>query len=144
MNTATRRLGFDSGHRVTRHESKCRNVHGHRYEAEITVEGGLDHAGRVVDFGAIKERVGTWIDEHLDHGYIHAADDTVGPQLAAQGMKTYAMPPRLGEPTAENLAALIGEVAERLLLGLRVKQVRIWETPNCWADWFPSSTQEEG
>ena len=35
----TRRMpAVDAGHRLQRHESKCRSLHGHRYEFELTVE----------------------------------------------------------------------------------------------------------
>ena len=54
----TRRLEFDAGHRVLGHEGKCKNLHGHRYSAEITVTApDLDGLGRVIDFGVIKEKV---------------------------------------------------------------------------------------
>lgn len=139
MITATRRLGFDAGHRVTRHESKCRNVHGHRYEVEVTIRGDLDPVGRVVDFGVVKAVIGSWIDRELDHGYIAHPDDWVPTVLQAEGLKVYRMPADLGEPTAENLAALIAAEGQRLLdevgSGLTVFAVRVYETPNCWADW---------
>lgn len=149
MIRATRRIGIDAGHRVTRHESKCRNVHGHRYEVEITVETpDLDHAGRVVDFGVLKDLVGQWLLDHLDHGYLFAPWDEVGPLLEAQGMKVYRMPEGM-EPTAENIARHVLDVAQDLLRDhwavtlegqgpfLRVVQVRVWETPNCYADAYP-------
>jgi 6-pyruvoyltetrahydropterin/6-carboxytetrahydropterin synthase len=138
MVTCTRRLEFDAGHRVTRHESKCAHVHGHRYRVEVTCHAqALDQAGRVVDFGAVKARLGTWLDDALDHGYLHHPDDPVAVYLRDAGHKCFAMPADLGEPTAENLAALVGRVGGQLLDGdgLRVVAVRVWETPNCWADW---------
>lgn len=141
MITCTRRLEFDSGHRVMRHESKCRNVHGHRYAAEITVMApALDLCGRVVDFGVVKKLIGGWIDKVLDHGYIHHPDDTIGDDLRKAGLKTFEMPTHLGEPTAENIAALIAMICGATLEApLEVIAVRIYETPNCWADWHAQS-----
>ena len=73
----TRRLEWDAMHRIPGHEGKCRAFHGHRYVAEITCAAPtLDALGRVVDFGVIKQRVGTWIDENWDHTAILAAHDT--------------------------------------------------------------------
>jgi 6-pyruvoyltetrahydropterin/6-carboxytetrahydropterin synthase len=139
MITCTRKLEFDAGHRVTRHESKCAHVHGHRYVVEITCGAdALDAAGRVVDFGAVKAAVKPWLDDNLDHGYVHHPDDTVAVYLRAAGHKCFAMPADLGEPTAENIAALVARAAQRLLPtggGLTVQAVRVWETPNCRADW---------
>lgn len=136
--TCTRVFGIDVGHRVMRHESKCAHVHGHRYSIEVTcAAGALDSVGRVLDFSVVKELVGSWLDDTLDHGYAHHPDDDVGAYLQAQGLKTYAMPRDLGEPTAENLAQLVGQTAGLLLAahGVQVTAVRVWETPNCWADW---------
>ena len=136
--TCTRRFSIDAGHRVTQHESKCRNVHGHRYTIEVTCSAPLDDMGRVIDFGLVKKLVGDWLDESLDHGYIHHADDVVGHALNEQGHKTYAMPRHLGEPTAENLSTLVAIKAQQLLgERLQVSHVRVYETPNCWADWRP-------
>lgn len=135
MSQATRRIGIDAGHRVTRHESKCRHVHGHRYEVEITVEGELDHAGRVLDFGCLKDVVGGWLMDSMDHGYIAAPWDEVADQLEASGFKVYRMPDGM-EPTAENIASHV-MVQARILLadrGIRVTHVRVYETPSCWAD----------
>ena len=37
----TRRLEFDSGHRIPDHQSQCRHLHGHRYAIEITLQGDI-------------------------------------------------------------------------------------------------------
>ena len=136
--TCTRIFGIDVGHRVMRHESKCAHVHGHRYTIEVTCAAPqLDPVGRVIDFGVVKELVGSWLDDQLDHGYAHHPDDPVGAYLRQMGQRVFAMPPEYGEPTAENLARLVGTVAGQLLDGntIEVTHVRIYETPNCYADW---------
>jgi hypothetical protein len=42
-------------------------------------------------------------------------------------------------PTAENIAAELAEKASLLLAGtgVTVVRLRIWETPNAWAEWTP-------
>jgi len=134
--TITRIFGIDCGHRVTRHESKCRHPHGHRYTFEVTITAdALDEMGRVIDFGVVKALIGAWLDDNLDHGYIACSLDGVGDALRAQGFKVFTMP-GTEEPTAENLAMLVLAQAQALLAGrpLRVVHVRCYETPNCWAD----------
>jgi len=149
--TCTRLLGFDAGHRVHEHESKCAHLHGHRYTAELTASGNLDRLGRVVDFGVLKRLVGAWIDDHWDHGFIvwqhdplvevlqelHVreslgeTDDEVSEPIR---QKLFLLPEN---PTAENLAAYLLEIVCPQLLegtGVRVVHVRLWETPNCYAD----------
>lgn len=133
---AVREIGFDSGHRVYGHESKCATFHGHRYKAEIfceVEEGGLDSLGRVIDFSVIKEKVGAWIDLEWDHAMIvwEKDPDLVHIEKCSGFKKPYVTK---FNPTAENLAAfLLNTVCPNLLNGSGVKASRIvlWETPNC-------------
>lgn len=136
MNIITRRLEFDAGHRVLGHEGKCRNLHGHRYCVEVSVSApaGLDGLGRVIDFGIIKTRLGGWIDENLDHNMLlHPDDPLVQVGTAMVGRLPWVM--ENGNPTAENIAALVYIMAVKLLPELKVHRVRVYETPNCWADY---------
>lgn len=129
MITCTRRLEFDAGHRLLRHEGKCKFVHGHRYAMEITCEAGLDDVGRVIDFGKVKEVVGGWLDEFLDHGFIAQEGDPIIPFLQEQKSKLYIVD---FSPTAENLAQMVLDRSRELLknFGVNVVQVKCYETPN--------------
>lgn len=188
MRTITRRLEIDAGHRLMNHESKCRNVHGHRYVFEVTVGAeNLDGSGRVIDFGVVKQELGGWLDEHWDHGFIYQRGDPVGeamgnPMLCricsqhmsfldgrfqgewataiqcdscryhgpwgatvteaeerwlriqgGEAMKTFVLDVA---PSAENLSEFFHGIAEGLLHphGVQVINVRLHETPNCYAD----------
>ena len=135
MITATRVLEFDAGHRLIGHESKCAHYHGHRYRVEVEVEAELDAVGRVMDFGVIKQIVGQWLDDHWDHAMVLQDGDALIPLLKAQGMKHHVL---AFPPTAENMARFILHLANRLLLGrVRIVRVRVWETPNCFAEVAP-------
>lgn len=138
MITITRRLEWDAGHRVLGHEGRCRHIHGHRYVAEITVRAEkLDGIGRVIDFSVVKTLVGGWIDTHWDHNLMLHPDDPQRLHLQeTEDRPPYVM--RDGNPTAENIAEELGRNAIRLLAdtGVEVVSVRIWETPNCHADWY--------
>lgn len=131
----TRRLEFDAGHRVLGHEGKCASLHGHRYVVEVTASApDLDGLGRVIDFSIIKERVGGWIDSFLDHNLLlHPADQMVC-QAGLIGREPFIMPYDAPNPTAENIAAVIFARACGRLPELTVERVRVYETPNCWAD----------
>ena len=140
--TCTRKLEFDSAHRVMRHESKCRNLHGHRYVAEITACGRLDSLGRVIDFGVLKQVIGGWIDEHWDHGLIVNEEDIALIHMCkAAEWKVFILP---NNPTAENMAPFLLAKANELLddTGVLVTHVRLYETPNCWADYSISDFEE--
>jgi len=133
--TAARIVEWDAGHRVYKHEGKCAHVHGHRYRAEITAQAELDDIGRVIDFGVLKERVGAWIQAHWDHGMLLASNDPLVETWGQLDHKHFIMS---SNPTAENIAAFIGEqMAPECLhgTGVQIVAVRVWETPNCYADW---------
>ena len=136
--TVTRKLEFDAGHRVYRHESKCATLHGHRYVAEITAEAPkLDSIGRVIDFSVIKERIGGWIDNFWDHTTLLFKDDesTVEAVKKLPGWKTPFICPF--NPTAENMAEyLIDVICPKLMedTEVRIVKIKLWETPNCYAE----------
>jgi len=131
----TRKLEFDAAHRVMLHESKCRNLHGHRYVVEVTAcSMGLDELGRVIDFGVIKAVFGKWLDEKWDHGTIVNTNDGEIINLCnEQNWKLYILP---SNPTAENMAEYLYMKSNELLTpyGVKTAAIRVYETPNCWAD----------
>lgn len=140
--TCTRRVQFCAGHRLLHHESKCSHLHGHNYVALFHARAEeLDGVGRVVDFSVLKDRLGGWIDEHWDHGFVynHADEATlraleVAGTLFPLGQKVYAM---AANPTAENMADhLLRVVAPVVMLdtGVEVYKVTLWETENCYAE----------
>lgn len=135
--TCTRRIEFDAAHRVMRHESKCKHLHGHRYALEATFAAPkLDALGRVVDFGVIKEKLGSWIDEHWDHATIlYQQDSALGEAISVHTkQKIFYLS---ANPTAENMAEyLFKKICPKLFkgMGIRCTRLRIYETPNCYAE----------
>ena len=62
---------LEIAHRLlTSYAQKCRHLHGHRYEVEITVASpsGLNKDGMIVDFKQLKEVVKEVLDDKWDHG----------------------------------------------------------------------------
>lgn len=62
---------LEIAHRLlTSYAQKCRALHGHRYEVEITVASpsGLNKDGMIVDFKKLKEVVKEVLDDKWDHG----------------------------------------------------------------------------
>jgi len=136
--TVTRLLEFDAGHRVMNHESKCATLHGHRYKVEITASAPeLDSIGRVIDFSILKAKIGTWLDENWDHNVIVWDKDTSTVRLLRDAPRKKDPWVAPFNPTAENMADyLLHQVCYRELsgTGVTVTKVRVWETPNCYAD----------
>lgn len=140
----TRKIEFDAGHRIPDHKSKCRNAHGHRYTLECTVEGpivemhGASDHGMVVDFGDLKAVMMATIGEPWDHAFLVCTQDTKmvrALNLLGMSHKTVYLD---NVPTVENLVIVARRLIESQLeaMGgsLTLKRVRLYETPNCWAD----------
>ncbi|HZV62719.1 MAG TPA: 6-carboxytetrahydropterin synthase QueD [Methylophilaceae bacterium] len=140
----TTRLEFDAGHRIPSHKSQCRNLHGHRYAIEITLTGdiimqeGASENGMLMDFSDVKAIARQAVVDIWDHAFIVYKGDTEVLTFlnTLPNHKTVVMDT---VPTAENMAA----EAFRILNGcykdlygnhLRLERVRLYETPNSWAD----------
>lgn len=153
----TREIAIDAGHRVTNHGSKCKNLHGHRYVIQATCIGPLEEdgmsEGMVLDFGFLKEEMLAVIDAVCDHALILWQDDELlkilnndnefyrtsseAIQSSGIGGKLYIVP---FVPTAENLARhwfelLFPKVRHRTHGKASLTRIRVYETPNCWADY---------
>jgi 6-pyruvoyltetrahydropterin/6-carboxytetrahydropterin synthase len=135
----TRRIEWDSAHRVLRHESKCGTLHGHRYVALITCTASeLDDCDRVLDFGVLKERVGEWVDMHWDHTTLVNSQDEALAAFCADEFESHGKrAPYIfdAEPTAETIASELLAVSQQLLADtdVLIQCVEVFETPNCSA-----------
>jgi 6-pyruvoyltetrahydropterin/6-carboxytetrahydropterin synthase len=142
--TITRKLEFDAGHRIPDHRSQCRNLHGHRYVLEVTLQGdlveteGAPDRGMVMDFADVKSLAVEHLVDKWDHAFlVYEGDTQVRVFLdSMQGHKTVVLD-RI--PTVENLAAIAFELLANVYdahygVNPRLHKVRLYETPNCWAD----------
>ena len=135
MYRVNREIEFCYGHRLLNYDGKCRFLHGHNGKAVITIEGQqLDHRGMLVDFTEIKNSVSTWIDDNLDHRMLLHRADPVVPILQQMQEPLYLLDEN---PTAENIARLIYEQTQQLDLSAPIVEVRLWETPKCFAIYRP-------
>ena len=122
----TKVMEFAYGHRLLEYEGKCRHLHGHNGMLEVDIDSeSLDHLGMVIDFGEVNEVVRTWVNDNLDHRMLLSRRDPVVPILEGMGEPLFLMDEN---PTAENIAKVIWLAAREA--GLRVSEVRLWETSN--------------
>jgi 6-pyruvoyltetrahydropterin/6-carboxytetrahydropterin synthase len=140
----TRRLEFDAGHRIPDHKSQCRHLHGHRYTIEITLSGSVidksgDAAnGMVMDFSQVKDLAKQYLVDAWDHAFLaFAGDKAIVDFLNSLPDHKTVILDRV--PTAENLARIAFECLDAVYRDtygnqLQLHQVRLYETPNCWAD----------
>jgi len=136
-------IQWDMGHRVMNHRSVCKGLHGHRYKAEICLEGdivsesGVSEEGMVVDFADIKKIANSFIQEKLDHAFMVWEKDT---ELLDFFQKSEGHKPVIVSftSTAENVASYIfneldGQFNDAFGTGLRLHSVKLWETPTSCA-----------
>lgn len=78
---------LEIAHRLmTAYTQKCRSLHGHRYQVEITVTAQkFNEDGMIVDFKKLKEVVKTVLDDKWDHGSCFNARDPLAKAAQASG-----------------------------------------------------------
>jgi 6-pyruvoyltetrahydropterin/6-carboxytetrahydropterin synthase len=140
----TTRLEFDAGHRIPDHKSQCRNLHGHRYALEITLSGDIinqektSENGMVMDFSDVKQIARDSVVDVWDHAFLVYKNDAEVLNFlnSLPNHKTVIFP---SVPTAENMAAeafriLKNQYKDSYGNHLKLERVRLFETPNSWAD----------
>lgn len=149
--TAERYHDFSYGHRVVGHENKCRHLHGHNGRVHFVCKAqpnmeSLDHIGRVIDFGVIKEKLCMWVENNWDHKFLAWGQDPVMLSVVTALEETHRNDSlEIAEgsivwlpfnPTAENMAEhLVTVIGPNVLAGTGVELVscKIEETAKCHA-----------
>jgi 6-pyruvoyltetrahydropterin/6-carboxytetrahydropterin synthase len=140
----TRHLEFDAGHRIPNHFGQCRHLLGHRYQIQANIEGktlnlsGESDEGMLMDFSQIKAIMQEYIIGPWDHCFFVCIHD----HALVNFLKTIPNHKTVitqGIPTVENLAKsafdILSPRIEEMYPGrIQLKQLRLYETPNCWAD----------
>lgn len=149
--TITRKGNFDSGHRVMNEKMKCFNLHGHTYLYELSFEfNSMESIGYAIDFKEIKRVACQWIDDLLDHGVIvNPKDEAVIDCAYKTGSKIWFMSlnghNEYCNPTVENIAKEVFLAMDMLFnqyKDLKIKKVKIFETPNCFTTCKRNSISE--
>jgi|SRR5579862_303504 len=116
MTTISRRYHFEAAHQLPKVPDghKCKRMHGHNYEIEVTVSGEIDKVGFIVDFWDLDKLVQPLV-ELVDH-------------------RTLNNIPGLDNPTAEHIAAWFLVRLQSEHRKYKIDAVRVYETKDCWAD----------
>ncbi|MEM1449300.1 MAG: 6-carboxytetrahydropterin synthase [Planctomycetota bacterium] len=141
--TISRRIEWDMAHRLgPRCTTKCRSLHGHRYVAIATLAAEeTDDFGMVLDFGDAIRAMKGFVDGHLDHAcVVDRGDESLLAFLQSEGDKYCVVDfPSTVENLCGWLAARFQEAFDALpeaaARDVRLVGLRIYETPNCHADW---------
>jgi 6-pyruvoyltetrahydropterin/6-carboxytetrahydropterin synthase len=120
MYTICVRAHYDSAHFIRDYKGKCERLHGHRYEVEAALGFESVGAGGIAyDFTDAK-RILREIADEMDHQNLNELPAFSGVETSAENQARYVF---------DTLKARLGEVRENLLY------VRVWETPNQWAQY---------
>lgn len=104
---------FDAAHHLYGYPGECRELHGHTWDVEVTVEATeLDEIGIVYDFKSLKADLAAVLAD-----YDHALINSVPPFDEIS-------------PTAENLARVVCERLQSTVdKRVAVTEVAVWESP---------------
>ena len=142
-----KRFTVESGHMLSKHPERCRYPHGHTRTIEVVVAGdSLDEQGMLLDFKALKLGVQAFVDRY-DHAMAVNSSDPLLPQLRQMYPPDAVVVFADREPTTEAMAEEVFRFVEGLLSRgfaegpyrieagrVQVERVRVWETPDCWAE----------
>ncbi len=142
MPSITVKHNIEIAHRLTVLQGKCQNIHGHsmkvHLELYVEFEDGYarDEMDEILDYGKVKEKFRSYLNENYDHRLVLNEDDVWALRLWTEdGSIKYPSDtphplPGLkkvpGDPTTENLAMWIAGWAKEEF-GMDC-QVVIWET----------------
>lgn len=130
---------LEVAHRLmTAYAQKCRSLHGHRYEVEITVTAQkFNEDGMIVDFKKLKEVVKTVLDDKWDHGSCFNVKDPLVPAVEASGSERVHIinaNPTL-EWMVEHWALELQEALDRECPGVAVSMLKASETARNTVTW---------
>jgi 6-pyruvoyltetrahydropterin/6-carboxytetrahydropterin synthase len=114
------RSHYDSAHFLRDYHGKCERLHGHRYEVEAGFAfDEVGKGGMAFDFSEAKRLLRAATDE-LDHQNLNELPAFREIETSAENQARHIF---------DDLKARAGAAGEHLLY------VRVWETPNQWAQY---------
>ena len=120
----TKKLVFDSAHYITDHEGKCKNLHGGRYDIEISIKDRIDPmTGFVIDYSLIKNITKNLVINKFDHKTLNLTC----PELSWRS-------------STEFLAIVIWEILIEYLPNL--KKIKIYETETSYCEFKGNDLDE--
>lgn len=131
----TKEFKFDMSHMLAGHPGLCKNLHGHTYKLEVTVEDELVD-GMVIDFKDLKNIVNGLVVDKCDHAFMYnqSSTDDAEHEIARVLNKHHKKVVKTNfRPTAENMVIWIFGVLLRDG-DLNIKKVRLYETPTSYAE----------
>jgi 6-pyruvoyltetrahydropterin/6-carboxytetrahydropterin synthase len=134
----TKTFTFEAAHALDGYEGKCKNIHGHSYELELTVSGKVDQTpeisaqGMVIDFGDLKSLVKNHVLPLYDHCLLLKKDSRFK-SLVSENQKTRLVD---FQPTCENmLLEIVWIIQQHVPKNISVQKCLLRETATSFAVW---------
>lgn len=143
MNSVTRHVEFEAAHLLAGYDGPCANLHGHTYKMEVTVAGHTvseksERFGFCIDFKELSTILKAVVPDHMfiaDGRNLSGdtAEAGIVSVLDEWGLAYLALP---FAPSAENMVKWFAdEINLRLPEGIKVVNLKLWETTNSYAEW---------
>lgn len=147
-----RAFTVESGHQLSKHAEGCRYPHGHTRRIEVVISSvELDSNEMVVDFKALKLALKPHL-EVFDHSLAINSADPMAPTLIKaypEGVVVFEDQDPTTEILARDIFETLLEIFKKGWTGksdtgvtyqiparkLTLERVRVWETPNSWAEY---------
>ena len=141
----TKQFFFETGHALYGYDGKCRNVHGHSYQLDVTVIGKPISEdfhvkkGMVIDFGDLKAIVKEEIVDLFDHATVFNQNTPhveLAKELETRGHKVLLVD---YQPTSEMmLIDFAVRIQKKLPQTIKLHSLKLRETGTSYAEWFAS------
>ena len=111
---------FDAAHHLPDYPGPCRNVHGHRWDLQVSFDAYINfETGMGEDFGNIKAFIKYQIVDELDHIDLNKV---------------------IKNPTAENLCVWIWDritahISDYLFKSTTLQCICLWESPDSYIEY---------
>lgn len=139
----TKQFSFESGHALYGYDGKCKNIHGHSYQLDVTVIGQpiTDPEdvkfGMVIDFTDLKRIVNQEIVSVFDHAMVFNKNTPhleLANDLASRGHDIILVD---YQPTSEMMVIDFAEKIKKLLpANVQLHALKLRETATSYAEWF--------
>ena len=139
----TKQFSFESGHALYGYDGKCKNIHGHSYQLEVTVIGAPisdstdPKYGMVIDFTDLKKIVNDEIVSVFDHAMVfnkNTPHAELAKDLATRGHNIILVD---YQPTSEMMVIDFAEKITKLLpANIQLHALKLRETATSYAEWF--------
>lgn len=131
-----KKFTFAGGHRLSKHEGLCKNIHGHNYIVYVGIKSEkLNANDMIMDFSDLKSIAGSYFETY-DHCLIVNQKDAewMKPLVDKMGWRATIMDHQDRDPTAEVMSEVfykfLQEIFTRTFNDIQVDYVTVYENEN--------------